>query len=78
MEPFGFDKLPEIVRQLFEKVEHIEKMLQKFEPKVIEENQLLNVSEAADFFENKHSFIVYKGKSKRNTGKQTRQKTLFR
>jgi excisionase family DNA binding protein len=49
MEPFGFDKLPEIVRQLFEKVEHIEKMLQKFELKVIEENQLLNVSEAADF-----------------------------
>jgi hypothetical protein len=29
MEPFGFDKLPEVVRQLFEKVEHMEALLFK-------------------------------------------------
>jgi len=33
MQPFGFDKLPEVVRQLFEKVERIEKMLEDFQPK---------------------------------------------
>ena len=49
MEPFGFDKLPEIVRQLFEKVEHIELMLQDLQPAADDDDQLLNVIEAADF-----------------------------
>jgi uncharacterized coiled-coil DUF342 family protein len=48
MEPFGFDKLPEVVRQIFEKVGRIEKMLQDFQPKD-DDDQLLNVEEAADF-----------------------------
>ena len=48
MESFGFDKLPEVIRQLFEKVERIEKMLQDLQPKD-DDNQLLNVAEAADF-----------------------------
>lgn len=49
MEPFSFDKLPEVVRQLFEKIERIEAMLQELQPKEQQENQLLNISEAAEF-----------------------------
>ena len=32
MEPFGFEKLPEIIRQLFEKVERIEEMVSDLNP----------------------------------------------
>lgn len=49
MEPFNFNELPEVVRQLFEKVERIESMLAQFEPKCEEENELLNIEEAAAF-----------------------------
>jgi len=49
MEPFNFNELPEVVRQLFEKVERIESMLAQFEPKSEEENELLNIEEAAAF-----------------------------
>jgi excisionase family DNA binding protein len=48
METFSFDKLPEVVRQLFEKVEHIELMLQNLQIKP-EEDTLLNLTEAAAF-----------------------------
>ena len=49
MEPFNFNELPEVVRQLFEKVERIELILEKFEPKQDAENELLNIEEAAEF-----------------------------
>lgn len=49
MEPFNFNELPEVVRQLFEKVERIELILEKFEPKQEVENELLNIKEAAEF-----------------------------
>lgn len=49
MEPFGFDKLPEVVRQLFEKVERIETMLQNLQFEEKGDSQLLNVTEAADY-----------------------------
>ncbi|MDB5063185.1 MAG: hypothetical protein JWP67_3028 [Mucilaginibacter sp.] len=49
MEPFNFNELPEVVRQLFEKVERIEILLARLEPKEDNENELLNVEEAAEF-----------------------------
>ncbi|MEJ2884174.1 helix-turn-helix domain-containing protein [Pedobacter sp. GR22-6] len=49
MEPFSFDKLPEVVRRLFEKVEHIEEMLIELQPKAPQENELLTIQEAAEF-----------------------------
>jgi len=49
MEPFNFNELPEVVRQLFEKVERIEMILEKFEPKEENESELLNIEEAAEF-----------------------------
>jgi excisionase family DNA binding protein len=49
MEPFNFNELPEVVRQLFEKVERIEILLARLEPKEDNENELLNVEEAAGF-----------------------------
>jgi excisionase family DNA binding protein len=47
MEQFGFDKLPEIVRRLFEKVEHIEAMLEKIKPTQYETDEPLSIDEAA-------------------------------
>lgn len=49
MEPFNFNELPEVVRRLFEKVERIELILEKFEPNQEMENELLNIKEAAEF-----------------------------
>jgi excisionase family DNA binding protein len=49
MEPFNFNELPEVVRQLFEKVERIELLLARLEPKEPDENELLNIEEAAEF-----------------------------
>ena len=49
MEPFNFDKLPEVVRVLFEKVEHLEKLLLELKPTIPEDNELLTVREAADY-----------------------------
>ncbi|MEZ2338619.1 helix-turn-helix domain-containing protein [Mucilaginibacter sp. RCC_168] len=49
MEPFNFNELPEVVRQLFEKVEQIEIILARLEPKEPDQNELLNIEEAADF-----------------------------
>lgn len=49
MEPFNFNELPEVVRQLFEKVERIEVLLARLEPREPDENELLNIEEAAAF-----------------------------
>ena len=49
MEPFGFDKLPEVVRQLFEKVEHIEALLFKSCHDRETRGKFLSVQEAADY-----------------------------
>lgn len=49
MEPFGFEKLPEIIRQLFEKVERIEALVSALSPADDELNDLLTVKEAADY-----------------------------
>ncbi|MGV8879290.1 MAG: helix-turn-helix domain-containing protein [Sphingobacteriaceae bacterium] len=49
VEPFNFNELPEVIRQLFEKVEGIEKILAKLEPKEDDKNELLHVEEAAEF-----------------------------
>ena len=49
MEPFGFDKLPEVVRQLFEKVEHIESLLFKLHYEGEAREKFLSVKEAADY-----------------------------
>jgi excisionase family DNA binding protein len=48
VEPFSFDKLPEVIRQLFEKVERIELLLQHLQPQPAEDT-LLTLTEAADF-----------------------------
>jgi excisionase family DNA binding protein len=49
MEPFNFNELPEVVRQLFEKVERIEMLMARLEPKDPDENEILNIEEAAEF-----------------------------
>jgi excisionase family DNA binding protein len=49
MEPFNFNELPEVVRLLFEKVEHIQTLVLKLQPATEEDNDLLNVTEAAAF-----------------------------
>lgn len=49
MEPFSFDKLPEIVRQLFEKVERIEELLSENQVPEPGTSDLLTVKEAADY-----------------------------
>ncbi|MES2277946.1 MAG: helix-turn-helix domain-containing protein [Bacteroidota bacterium] len=49
MEPFNFNELPEVVRQLFEKVERIEMLMARLEPKEPNENEILNIEEAAEF-----------------------------
>lgn len=48
MESFNFNELPEVIRQLFEKVEEIERMVLKLQP-LEKENELLNIKEAAEF-----------------------------
>jgi excisionase family DNA binding protein len=49
MEPFSFEKLPEVIRVLFEKVERIEELLQDLQPQDANENELLTIQEAAEF-----------------------------
>ncbi len=49
MESFNFNELPEVVRQLFEKVEHLEEMLLNLQPAKEDENDLLTIHEAAEF-----------------------------
>lgn len=49
MEPFSFEKLPEVIRVLFEKVERIEELLQGLQPQDAKENELLTIQEAAEF-----------------------------
>ena len=49
MEPFGFDKLPDGVRQLFEKVERIEAVLEKISPTDNESHNPLSIEEAAGY-----------------------------
>jgi excisionase family DNA binding protein len=49
MEPFNFNELPEVVRLLFEKVESIEEILRMLKPVESDDDDLLNVVEAANF-----------------------------
>jgi len=49
MEQFGFDKMPEVIRQLYEKVERIEALLEKFSPTVDELDRPLSIEEAASY-----------------------------
>ena len=49
MEPFGFDKMPEILRQLFEKVERIEATLDKIIILKQETDNPLSIEEAASY-----------------------------
>jgi excisionase family DNA binding protein len=49
MEEFGFEKLPDVIRQLFEKVEHIEAMVLKLQTTQHHEAQPLSINEAADY-----------------------------
>jgi len=49
MEPFSFEQLPEVVRQIFEKVEKIEVLILELQPQGGEQSKMLNVHEAAAF-----------------------------
>ncbi|WP_316778685.1 helix-turn-helix domain-containing protein [Pedobacter antarcticus] len=49
MDPFSFEKLPEVIRTLFEKVEHIEELLESLQPRESDDNELLTTQEAAEF-----------------------------
>jgi len=59
VEPFSFDKLPEVVRQLFEKVERIELLLQDLQQQP-EEDTLLTLTEAAEFLKTSPAAIYTK------------------
>lgn len=60
MKLFNFDKLPEILRQLFEKVEGIEVLLKKLQLKQENENELMTIQEAADFLKTTVSALYAK------------------
>ncbi|MBE7177984.1 MAG: helix-turn-helix domain-containing protein [Mucilaginibacter polytrichastri] len=51
MEKFSFNELPEVVRQLFEKIERIETLLESaiLNKDQTAKNELMNVEEAAEF-----------------------------
>jgi len=49
MESFNFNELPEVIRLLFEKVEQIELLVINLQPKEIDEDELLDITEAAAF-----------------------------
>jgi excisionase family DNA binding protein len=49
MESFGFEKLPDAVKLLLEKVERLETLLLRLQPKDDEKKTMLNVQEAAEF-----------------------------
>jgi excisionase family DNA binding protein len=49
MEEFGFDKLPEVIQQLFEKVERIETMLSETLLQKTSDDKFLVVQDAAEY-----------------------------
>jgi excisionase family DNA binding protein len=49
MEEFGFDRLPEVIRQLFEKVELLEEMILKLQSEQQHDAQLLTINQAAEY-----------------------------
>ncbi|PTQ92439.1 excisionase family DNA binding protein [Mucilaginibacter yixingensis] len=49
MDPFNFNELPDVVRRLFEKVEQIELLLLRLQPKEDTDDEFLNINEAAAF-----------------------------
>lgn len=49
MEPFSFDKLPEVVLELFRKVEHLEELLANISRPENQDLELMTVQEAAEF-----------------------------
>jgi excisionase family DNA binding protein len=51
MEPFGFDQLPEVLRQLFEKVERMEILIIELQPRHDPQPKMLNIKEAATFLD---------------------------
>jgi len=51
MEEFGFDKLPEVVRQLFQKVENLKKLILNLQPDTTDQNKPLNVRETAEYLD---------------------------
>ena len=51
MEEFGFDKLPEVARLLFEKVENLERLILNLKPHTTDQNKPLNVREAAEYLD---------------------------
>src|SRR3978361_1312454 len=51
MEEFGFDKLPEFIRQLFEKVENLERLILNLQPDKEKQDKPLNVREAAEYLD---------------------------
>ncbi|WP_025146868.1 helix-turn-helix domain-containing protein [Pedobacter jeongneungensis] len=49
MEPFGFEKLPEVIRQIFEKIERIESIVEQLNPSDEDKDELFNIQQAADY-----------------------------
>ncbi|MGV8963359.1 MAG: hypothetical protein ACOH2V_08250 [Candidatus Saccharimonadaceae bacterium] len=72
MEPFSFEKLPEVIRILFEKVEHIEELLQDLQAQSPNENELLTIQEAAEFLKVTCTRLIHKSKQTGDPSKQTR------
>lgn len=70
--PFSFEKLPEVIRILFEKVEHIEELLQDLQPQAPNENELLTIQEAAEFLKVTVPTSIHKSKQTGDSSKQAR------
>ncbi|MDB5017103.1 MAG: hypothetical protein JWQ84_1935 [Mucilaginibacter sp.] len=77
MEPFNFNELPEVVRQLFEKVERIEILLARLEPKEPDENEILNIEEAAQLLKVSVGALYTKVQPPGNPLQQTRQTAIL-
>ena len=60
MEQFTFNELPEMVRQLFEKIERIELLLAQPRPTKETENDLMYIEEAAAFLRVSLSSLYFK------------------
>lgn len=47
MKPFTFDQIPKMMNKLYEKMEHIEKMLSAFPQLQLQNDELLTIAEAS-------------------------------
>jgi excisionase family DNA binding protein len=47
MKPFTFDQIPVMMKKLYEKIEHLEKLIERLSPASEDKDELLNVEQAS-------------------------------